>query len=106
MQQDPPLIGGRPYLGRGAQRVDRGGDAGRLDIGKLLGSSAPVTWGALLVSLPANIVGDLVDRARAINQQLPSCSAEEAGELAAVESALSTQGALPQNMFAPFTTSN
>ena len=65
-------------------------DASRLDIGKLLGSSAPITWGALLGSLPANVVGDLVERARAINRQLPACSQAEAAELAAVESALVT----------------
>ena len=90
-------------MGRNAARAERGNDASKLDLGKLLSSPAPITWGALLGSLPANVVEDLVERARAINRQLPACTQAEAAELAAVESALATQDTIHQNMFAPFT---
>jgi hypothetical protein len=61
-----------------------------------------MTWGALLVTLPASTVDDLVKRARQINEQEPTCTPEEAGELAAVQSALAPSEQVPQNMFAPF----
>ena len=72
-------------------------------MGKLLSSSAPVTWGGLLGTLPHDMVSNLVASARKINEQRPLCSWEEAGELAAVCSALSSINQVPQNMFAPFT---
>jgi hypothetical protein len=49
--------------------VDKGNEgAAKFDVGKLLGSSAPMTWGALLGTLPASTVDDLVKRARRINE--------------------------------------
>ena len=62
-----------------------------------------MTWGALLGTLPSNVVNNIVAQARRINEQQPMCSLEEAGQLAAVCSALSSESQVPQNMFAPFT---
>ena len=89
--QDEQLLNSRPYLPKTNPKADKGPEAAKFDVGKLLGSSAPMTWGALLGTLPSNVVNDLVDQARKINEQQPTCSLEEASELAAVCSALSSE---------------
>ena len=94
----------RPYLPKPTAKVSRVTDAARFDAEKLLSCSAPITWGALLGTLPSHMVSDLVNQARKINEQQPTCSLAEAGELAAVCSALSNLDQVPQNMFAPFST--
>ena len=84
------MLANRPYLPKIGAKLDKGPEAAKFDADKLLSSSAPMTWGALLGTLPSNMVTNLVAKARKINESHPTCSMEEAGELAAVYSALSS----------------
>ena len=81
----------RPYLGKDRlppTKVSKMTEGARFDAEKLLSCSAPITWGALLGTLPSHLVSNLVDSARKINAQQPDCGLAVADELAAVQSAL------------------
>lgn len=82
--------------------MEKSCDGGRLDVSKLLGATAPISWGGLLGSLPKGTVDYILSEARRLNSTLPHCTKEEAQELAQVQSALSTEDRALSNLFAPF----
>ena len=73
-----------------------------MDTAKLLGSPAPVSWGALLGNLPHTTAQNLLAKARG-DPPLPQPT-KEAEEVAAMEAAVLAllTPTLPHNMFAPF----
>ena len=75
----------------------------QIDIGKLLGAPAPVTWGALLAQLPAEVVTKLLGEARGTAGTTAGMDA--AVEFAAVEATVAAHlhQRHPQNIFTPFT---
>lgn len=59
-------------------------DSAKLDVGKLLGAPAPVSWGGILGSLPKSTVDHILSEAKRLNETIPNVSKEAAQELAQV----------------------
>lgn len=85
------IAGESPILPKVAAKGEKHGNAAKFNIDQqqlfnfnVLSSSAQMMWVALMGMLPKTTVDDLVKQARKINKQEPSCSGEEAAELAAV----------------------
>ena len=79
----------------------------RLDLTKLLSGTAPISWGALLGSLPKEVANPLLVTVRQANKPDPG-TLSMADKVAWVEAAVLRLelGPPPENMFAPFTVVN
>lgn len=75
----------------------------RLDKTKLLSGTAPISWGALLGSLPKEMADDLLAEAREANAPAvgTTTAAEEVAQVKAAVLRMDA-GPPPENMFAPF----
>ncbi len=95
----------RPYLGNKGTKDSSKPTTHNLDFAKLLASNAPITWGQLLKLLPPPQLEKLLATLNPPPLQPEQPAPPALTELVAVHAAVSAhmEGALPENMFAPFT---
>ncbi len=108
----PPPTGdtsiARPYLTkhtphRPPQAAHHDPLATKLDVGKLLSGTTPVTWGTLLGLLPPHLIDPIISKLRASNQPQQDAPSPANVEAAVLDTAIAHHlSATPHNIFTPF----